>query len=73
MKKDTFLKGTQLFAFARSKAQDLGINTKNQKMEPLIQAIQGQEGNEICFRKKETCGELDCCWQLSCKAEMIGN
>jgi len=72
MAKEKFLKGTQLLAFARTKAQELGIDTKNIKMEPLILAIQEAEGNEVCFRKKETCGENACCWQLSCKAEMVG-
>lgn len=72
MKKQKFLKGTQLLALARTKAQELSIDTKNVKMEPLIQAIQEREGNDVCFRKKETCSELDCCWQLSCKAEMGG-
>lgn len=73
MKKETFVKGTQLLALARTKAQELGIDTKNVKMEPLIQAIQEKEGNDSCFRKKDTCAELKCCWQLSCKAEMVGN
>lgn len=72
MAKEKFLKGIQLLAFARTKAHELGIDTRNMKMEPLIETIQEREGNDVCFRKKETCGELECCWQVSCKAEMIG-
>jgi hypothetical protein len=71
MKKEKFLKGIQLLALARTKGQELGIDTKNVKMEQLILTIQEHEGNEVCFRKKETCRELACCWQLSCTAKMV--
>ncbi len=70
MNQEQFLKGIQLFALARTKAQDLDIDPRNMKMEPLIQAVQEREGNEVCFRRKETCSQLTCCWQLSCGAEM---
>lgn len=71
MKQKKLLKGIQLLALARTKAQELDIDTKHVKMEPLIRTIQEREGNDVCFRRKETCGELDCCWQLSCSAEMV--
>ncbi|MBT8360447.1 MAG: hypothetical protein KJO32_05790, partial [Deltaproteobacteria bacterium] len=60
-----------LFAVARDKAQDLNIETKGVKLAELITHIQEKEGHTACFRAKETCLELGCCWQLSCGASMI--
>ncbi len=60
-----------MFALARSKARGLDIESKNLKLEELIHAVQSKEGHQSCFRRSETCSELDCCWQLSCKAKMI--
>ncbi len=71
MKKQKLLKGSQLFALARSKAKQLGIDSKNLKMAELIHAVQRKEGHQDCFKKLETCGEMDCCWQLSCTAKMV--
>ncbi|MGI9536236.1 MAG: hypothetical protein ACR2PB_04140 [Desulfocapsaceae bacterium] len=71
MKKVKLLKGSPLFAMARSKARQHDIEPGNQKMVELIHAVQLKEGHQSCFRKNETCSELDCCWQLSCSAEMV--
>lgn len=71
MKKDKYLTGSSLFALARTKARGLGIEPAGLKLEPLIQSIQNSEGHQSCFRKKTQCSELNCCWQRSCKAEMI--
>lgn len=73
MKKQKLLKGSQLFALARSKAKQLDIDSKNLKMAELIHEVQRKEGHQDCFKKLETCGETDCCWQLSCTAKMVGN
>lgn len=71
MKKEKFLKGSPLFALARSKARGLGIDPKKLNLEQLIHEVQQKEGHEGCFRKKSSCPELGCCWQLSCKAKMV--
>ena len=71
MKKEKFLKGSQLFALARSKARGLAIEPRKMNLEQLIRKVQQKEGHESCFRKKSSCPELGCCWQLSCKAEMV--
>ena len=71
MKKVKLLKGSPLFALARSKARQLDIETGNLKMAELIHAVQLKEGHQNCFKNKETCSELDCCWQLSCSAKMV--
>jgi len=71
MKKDKYLIGSSLFALARSKARGLGIEPAGLKLEALIHAIQNNEGHQSCFRKQKQCSELSCCWQRSCKAEMI--
>mgnify|MGYP001818771855 FL=1 len=73
MKKQKLLKGSQLFALARSKAKQLDIDSKNLKMAELIHEVQRNQGHQDCFKKLETCGEMDCCWQLSCTAKMVGN
>lgn len=70
MQKEKLLKGSSLFALARSKARDLTIETKGVKLAELITRIQKKEGHTACFRAKETCTELGCCWQLSCGAAM---
>lgn len=71
MKKPKLLKGSPLFALARSKAKQLDIDSKNLKMAELIHAVQRKEGHQDCFKKLETCSEMDCCWQLSCTAKMV--
>ena len=71
MKKQKLLKGSPLFALARSKAKQLDIDPKNQKMTELIHAVQLKEGHQDCFKKLDTCVEMDCCWQLSCGAKMV--
>lgn len=71
MKKMKFLKGSPLFALARSKARPAGIDPAGLKLDQLIHAIQAQEGHESCFKKKKNCGHPDCCWQASCGARMV--
>ena len=73
MKKQKLLKGSPLFALARSKAKQLDIDSKNLKMVDLIHVVQLKEGHQDCFRKLETCEETGCCWQLSCTAKMVGD
>ncbi len=66
-----FKKGSQLFAFARKKAQLLGVpQEKGIKMIDLICRIQMAEGNTSCFRQQEVCSQTSCCWQASCGAVM---
>ncbi len=72
MKKEKFLKGSQLFALARTKARQLDVDSKSMKLDQLIRTVQKKEGHKSCFKKVKTCSELSCCWQLSCKAEMVG-
>jgi len=70
MGKASFLKGSSLFAVARSKARLLGVDAGSMKMSDLIATIQEQEGHTVCFRSKKSCPESSCCWQLSCGAVM---
>ena len=70
MTKKKFLKGSPLFALARSKACSLNIETAGLKLEPLIREVQAAEGHEPCFRVKKRCPQIQCCWQASCGAEM---
>ena len=70
MKKKDVLKGSQLFALARSKARQLEIDPGKLKLEQLIRQIQQKEGHQSCFRKQKSCNEMSCCWQLSCGAAM---
>lgn len=72
MAKKKFLKGSPLFALARSKAGGLGLDTTGVNLEPLIREVQAAEGHEPCFRVKKRCSQMTCCWQASCRAEMIG-
>jgi hypothetical protein len=71
MAKKKFLKGSPLFALARSKAGSLNIETAGLKLEPLIREIQTAEGHEPCFRVKDRCSQMQCCWQASCGAKMV--
>ena len=71
MGKKKFVTGSQLFAVARAKARGLGIEPGGRNLEQLIHAVQSTEGHQSCFRRKKTCSERDCCWQRSCKAEMV--
>ncbi len=66
-----FNKGPKLFSLARKKALTLGVpQEKGVKLAELISRIQQKEGNSPCFRQREVCSELTCCWQASCQAEM---
>ncbi len=72
MSEKTFLKGPKLLSFARQKARLIGVESRGINLEKLICRIQEKEGNSICFRKKEFCSEVLCCWQASCGAKMVG-
>jgi hypothetical protein len=66
-----FKKGPKLFSLARKRALMLDIpQEKGVKLAELICRIQEKEGNLPCFRQKEICSELSCCWQASCNAIM---
>ena len=66
-----FLKGSQLFSFARKKAAQLGIRReRGVSLAELICRIQETEGHEPCFKRRETCDQDDCCWQASCVAKI---
>lgn len=73
MSKKTFFKGPKLLSLARQKAQQVGVEGKGMGLEELILKVQEKEGNPACFRRKKTCPEVLCCWQVSCGAEMIGS
>ena len=71
MSRKVFLKGPKLFSLARKKALRLGIpQEKGIKLEELIGRIQSKEGNMVCYKQRETCHQVDCCWQASCSAKM---
>ena len=72
MSKKVFLKGPKLFSLARKKALLLDIpQEKGVKLAELICRIQQKEGNDQCFKERDACLELRCCWQASCGATMI--
>ncbi|SDO46059.1 hypothetical protein [Desulforhopalus singaporensis] len=67
-----FKKGPKLFSLARKKALMLDIpQEKGIKLAELIERIQEKEGNVPCFRKRDFCSEMRCCWQASCSAQMV--
>lgn len=66
-----FHTGLTLYTLARDKAKQLGVFEKNINMNSLIATIQQKEGYSPCFRAKESCVEMDCCWQKSCGAVMM--
>lgn len=72
MAKQTFLKGPALFALARRKAAELGMDVGESKLVELVQRIQECEGHTSCFRARKECPHLSCCWQASCGAVMLG-
>lgn len=68
----TFKKGPKLFSLARKKALKLGVpQEKGVKLAELISRIQRIEGNEPCFRQRDICSEIGCCWQASCQVKMV--
>ncbi len=73
MAKELYLKGSKLFSLARKKALRLDMESKGLKLEELICKIQEREGNEPCFRRKDSCSEKKCCWQASCGTNMETN
>ncbi len=67
-----FRKGPKLFSLARKKALILDIpQEKGVKLAELIYRIQQREGNQSCFRQRDVCAEVTCCWQASCGVSMI--
>lgn len=67
-----FKKGPKLFSVARKKALVLGVpQEKGVKLAELIGRIQIKEGHDPCYQKKESCSQIDCCWQASCNAHMF--
>ena len=71
MAKEKFFKGSKLLALAKQKAMQVGLKSDGMKLEELICKIQEKEGNTVCFRKRDTCPEILCCWQASCSAEIL--
>jgi hypothetical protein len=66
-----FKKGPKLFSLARKRALMLDVpQEKGVKLAELICRIQEKEGNPACFRQRQSCSELSCCWQASCTAIM---
>ena len=65
-----FLKGSQLFAFARKKATELGVRQERGiSLTELIRRIQEAEGYQACFKTRDLCDQSTCCWRASCLAE----
>lgn len=69
-KKEKYLKGSPLAAYARKKAAGLGFDGKGMKLTELVWKIQEQEGHSSCFKRQKSCPQMDCCWQFSCGAKM---
>jgi len=66
-----YKKGPKLFSLARKRALVLDIpQEKGVKLAELICRIQEKEGNIPCFRRRDRCSEVSCCWQASCNAAM---
>ncbi len=70
IKKQKLLKGSPLSAYARKKAQELGLDGKGMKLANLVWMIQEKEGHSSCFKREKSCTQSGCCWQLSCGAKM---
>ncbi len=70
MAKVLYHKGSKLFSLARKKALRLDMESKGMKLAELICKIQEREGNDCCFRQRDSCSEMTCCWQASCGAEL---
>jgi hypothetical protein len=50
------------------KAKNIGLDPGKMKKDMLIRAIQSKEGNESCFKAKQTsCDQYSCCWRDDCK------
>jgi len=65
-----FLKGPQLFSFARKKAARLGVRPeRGVSLAELICRIQEAEGHQPCFKTRESCDQDNCCWRGSCFAK----
>lgn len=69
-KKQQYLKGSTLSAYARKKAAGLGLDGKGMKLADMVWMIQEEEGHESCFKRQESCPHTGCCWQASCGATM---
>jgi hypothetical protein len=66
-----YKKGPKLFSLARKRALVLDIpQEKGVKLAELICRIQEKEGNPSCFRQRECCSQISCCWRASCTAIM---
>jgi len=66
-----FEKGLKLYAMARGRSKQLGLNIGVISLDELVWKIQEREGNSPCFRKQKRCSQAMCCWQAACKAEMV--
>jgi hypothetical protein len=68
-----FLKGSQLFSFARKKAAQLGVTQeRGMGLAELIHRIQQAEGCQPCFKEREICDQNNCCWRGSCGVKLDG-
>lgn len=66
-----FEKGLKLYATARSKSRQIGLDTGKIGLDELVWKIQEKEGNPPCFRRQKVCSQMMCCWQAACGAEMV--
>ncbi len=65
-----FEKGLKLYAVARKRSKQLGLDAGMISLDELVWKIQEKEGNSPCFRRQKSCPQMTCCWQAACKAEM---
>jgi hypothetical protein len=50
----------------KKKAREIGVKTTKMKKIDLIHAIQRAEGYSECFKTKDVCDQVECCWRSAC-------
>jgi hypothetical protein len=50
----------------KSKAKQMGIINPSSDRMQLVRQIQTAEGFFPCFKTKDSCDQLECCWRNEC-------
>ena len=50
----------------KAKAKLVGVDNPSSNKTELIKQIQSAEGFTACFKEKDECDQMNCCWREEC-------
>ena len=50
----------------KAKAKSVGVNNPSSDKKELVRQIQAAEGYTACYKTKNECAIMNCCWRGDC-------